>query len=107
MSPDQEDRMRSMLREYDTEQLINTAVEIQQVCDTHVAEKGGFTSQISMLNRQNEALRAANEQLEAETGDPTADPEELENLKHQVTELQARVDKLTNLNEKLQEKLVS
>lgn len=113
MTADQESRMRNELNEYDKNELIDLAISLQETVSQHVQQKGGYESSISMLNRQNEALRQANDQLEAESAGPQADPEEISSLRAEVAKMreqldgwQGKYDDLEALNRKLQAKLI-
>ncbi len=107
MKEQREKDLRMNLAELDQSQLIKTCIDMQDVIDTLGDEKRGFTSSISQLNKQNQLLVAENERLESEVGgDPGASSAELEAANKEIGRLKGRVETLTELNEKLQEKLL-
>ena len=108
MKEKREKDLRMNLAELDQSQLITTAVKLQGVIDEHIAEKTGFTGQISQLGKQNAMLQEENDRLEAEAGGEgiRIGIVEFEALQDENKRLRERNEKLAALNEKLQEKML-
>lgn len=106
MHDKREQDLRMNLAKMDHNQLIDTCVQMQGVIDTHVAEKGGFTSSINSLNKRCEMLEQEVARLEGELGeDAGASKVEMDALREENDRLKERNEKLQTLNEKYQEKL--
>jgi len=108
MKESRESDMRLNLKDLDREQLTLTIIQLQDVVDTLGDEKRGLVSSINALNKQNQLLQSENERLEAESaGEGTrVGTVEWEAMQEENARLSARVEKLLDLNEKLQDKLI-
>ena len=105
MNEQQVANMKLSLADYTSNELITLAVQLQQTIDTHVAEKTGQATAVSQMARQNEALIAENERLEA-AAQNAVPSDEVNDLKSQVKDLTEQIGSLRKRNDKLQDALV-
>ncbi len=107
MQEKREQDLKLNLRELGREQLIDTCVGMQDVIVGHLNTQQGYKDSVSQLNIQNAALIARTEQLEAEATGGGISSAEMDEANAKIQRLQDRCDRLQELNEKLQEKLIS
>jgi len=127
MSPDREKHFRASLAEKSPSELVQTAVDLQNVVDKLNAEREGWDSSAKNLKRQLDAIQrepsGSPEELEMANKEINSLKltcagfrrqvdslhEEIEELKsgEEIRELKDRCDRLQQLNEKLQEKLLA
>lgn len=105
--------MRSQLGDYSKQEFIDLAIQLQDVIDTHVQEKRGLQSSLEAMSTQIPALQQRIDELEDGpqlTGEEMDELEQLrgENkaLREKMESLRDRYDKLQELNEKYQAKLL-
>lgn len=114
MTPEQESNMRRQLADYAKVELIDLAISLQEVCDSHSMEKKGLQSAVDNMAQQMPVLRAQLDEYEAEAGSGIkvgevewdALQEENKVLRGKMEELRDRFDRVQALNEKFQEKLL-
>ena len=106
MTPSQEEDMKRSIAEYTMPEMVTLAIKLQNTIDTHMAEKNGHQSAVAVMARQNAALIAENERLEALAENSTPS-DKVTSLNARVEALTARVDELTQLNEGLTKKLLA
>ena len=113
MTPDQKDQMRNQIAEYSKAEFIELAIGLQDAIDGNMRKIRGLEQSQEQMTIQNTALTTRNEELE-DQADAGANPEELQALQdkldtanEKIEKQLERIDRLTELNEKLQERLIA
>ena len=98
--------MRAQIAERSQGELIDLCIQLQNTIDANVHRIRGLEASQEQMGKQIPALQARNAELESYY-ENLADSEELAELKEKNRVQAERIEKLLELNEKLQEKLVS
>jgi flagellar biosynthesis chaperone FliJ len=103
MTEDQEQNMRSQLADYGKGELIDLAIQLQNLVDGNMTVKRGMQQSIDAMSQQIPLLQARID--EYENAEPV-DNDEVVQLRELVAKMTARNEELQALNEGLQKKLI-